>query len=92
MFEPLEPGIEADIEFLFDGQTIPARPGQTIAAALLAAGHLTFRTTPVSASPRSAFCMMGVCFDCLVSIDGTTQQACMTPAAPGLIVTRVPHD
>jgi len=53
----------------FEGQPVTARAGDNVAAALLAAGHLTLRTTPVSGAPRAPFCMMGACFDCLVEID-----------------------
>lgn len=63
--------------------------GETLAAAMLRSGRLDFRTTAISGSPRSAYCMMGVCFDCLVTIDGQpNQQACMTVVQPGMRVER----
>jgi D-hydroxyproline dehydrogenase subunit gamma len=51
---------------------------------------VVFRTTPVSGAQRGPFCMMGVCFDCLVEIDEQPNcQACTTRVAPGMrIVTR----
>lgn len=65
-----------------NGQPIAARHGQTIAAALLAAGQRVFRRTE-SGEPRGLFCGMGVCFDCLVTVDGLSEQrACMTPVQP----------
>jgi len=74
----------------FEGQPVTARAGDNVAAALLAAGHLTLRTTPVSGAPRAPFCMMGVCFDCLVEIDGeANRQACMTPVAAGMKARRM---
>jgi NADPH-dependent 2,4-dienoyl-CoA reductase/sulfur reductase-like enzyme len=61
----------------FDGQPIASRPGQTVAAALTAAGVRVWRTTRHGA-PRGLFCGMGVCQDCLVTIDGrSNQRACM---------------
>lgn len=70
-----------DIEV--NGQLIPARHGQTIAAVLMAAGRRVFRHTQSSA-PRGLFCGMGVCFECLVTVDGIAdQRACMTSAQPG---------
>lgn len=75
------------ITFSFNGAPVEAQQGDTIAAALLMAGLRSFRKTPVSGTPRGAFCMMGACFDCLVEIDGETVQACMVPASEGLIVT-----
>ncbi|PWE53720.1 sarcosine oxidase [Metarhizobium album] len=73
--------ISPDIVFEFDGRPIHAAPGDTVASALLAAGETIFRSTPSSGKPRGPFCMMGVCFECLVEIDGVTdRQACLTPA------------
>jgi predicted molibdopterin-dependent oxidoreductase YjgC len=67
-----------------DGQPIPVQPGQTIAAALMAAGRRVFRHTS-SGQPRGLFCGMGVCFECLVTIDGVGgQRACTTLARPGM--------
>lgn len=78
------------ISFTFDGQPIAAAPGMTVAAALLAANITAFRQTAVSRAERGPFCMMGTCYDCVVSINGQTVQACMTPARAGLFVARIP--
>ena len=78
------------VRFTFDGEAIEARAGETIAAALLAAGRDWLRLTPVSQSRRGPFCLMGTCYDCLVRIDGETVQACMTPVSDGLVVERQP--
>ncbi|MFD7458272.1 MULTISPECIES: (2Fe-2S)-binding protein [unclassified Streptomyces] len=68
----------------FDGQEIQALPGQTVAAALWSAGITAWRTTRGSGSPRGVFCGIGVCFDCLVTVDGRpNQRACLVPAEPG---------
>jgi len=73
----------------FEGQSLNARRGDTVAAALLADGHWQFRTTPVSGAARGPFCMMGVCFDCLVEIDGVAnRQACMVEVREGMRVRR----
>lgn len=79
--------IGAPITFLFNGTRIEAQPGDTVAVALLAAGHRSFRETPVLGALRGPFCMMGACFDCLVEIDGETVQACMISACDGMAVT-----
>jgi predicted molibdopterin-dependent oxidoreductase YjgC len=72
-----------------DGQPHMARAGDSVAATLLAAGFAACRTTPVTGSARGPFCMMGVCFDCLVVIDGRpNQQACMIPARDGMRIER----
>jgi D-hydroxyproline dehydrogenase subunit gamma len=79
----------ADLTIWFDGQAVPARSGDSVAVALLAAGVTTTRSTPVSGAPRGPFCMMGVCFDCLAVVDGRANvQTCMVPVREGLRVQR----
>ena len=69
-----------EIAFTFDGRPVTARPGQSLAAALTEAGVRAFRDT-VGGAERGVFCGMGVCQDCLVTVDGTpNRRACMTPA------------
>jgi hypothetical protein len=71
-----------------DGERIDVRPGQSVAAALIAAGHRSWRRTRVGDRPRGVFCGIGVCFDCLATINGTpNQRACLVEAAPGDVVT-----
>ncbi len=73
----------------FEGQPLLAYAGDTVAAALLAGNHWNFRTTPVTGAIRGPFCMMGVCFDCLVEIDGVAnRQACMAEVRDGMRVKR----
>lgn len=78
-----------EITLVFEGKPLTAHQGDTVAAALLAAGHKAFRTTVVNGTSRGPFCMMGVCFECLVEIDGVAnRQACMTEARNGMRVKR----
>jgi glycine/D-amino acid oxidase-like deaminating enzyme len=80
----------APIRIRFDGAEIEALPGETIAAALAAADIVALRKTRGGA-PRGPFCGMGVCFDCLVTVDGRpSQRACLTPVAPGMDVRSEP--
>ena len=75
------------ISLKVDGKSIRARAGDTVAGAMLAAGIDCFRTTPVTESPRAPYCLMGVCFDCLVTIDGVgSRQACLVPVREGMAV------
>ncbi|MGW0947415.1 (2Fe-2S)-binding protein [Streptomyces sp. NPDC002623] len=68
----------------FDGREIEALPGQTIAAALWSSGVTAWRTTRGEGRARGVFCGIGVCFDCLVTVDGRpNQRACLVPALPG---------
>lgn len=71
----------------FEGQCIAARPGESVAAALLAHTGDPTRRTVVTGKGRTPFCMMGVCFDCLVTIDGRPNvQACMVEVQEGMVV------
>jgi hypothetical protein len=73
--------------FDFDGRAIPFDAGQSIGAALVAAGVASWRTTRRGARPRGLFCGIGVCFDCLVTVDGRpNQRACLVPARARLDV------
>lgn len=79
MFQRLpEAAAGESVTITVDGAAIRARAGDSVAAALLAAGRAQCRTTPVSGAPRAPYCMMGVCFECLVTIDGIgNRQACL---------------
>jgi D-hydroxyproline dehydrogenase subunit gamma len=77
----------AAVNLTIDGVAVGARAGDSVAAALLAAGRAHCRTTPVSGAPRAPYCMMGACFDCLVTIDGVgNRQGCMVPVAESMAV------
>ncbi|MEJ0017740.1 MAG: (2Fe-2S)-binding protein [Acetobacteraceae bacterium] len=77
------------VRFSFEGRDIEAREGDTVAAALLAWDATALRLSPVSGAPRMPYCMMGVCFECLIEIDGIgNRQACLTTVAPGMRVRR----
>ena len=85
-------GIErgsAPFEFTFEGRPITAYAGESLAAALIAAGVATFRTTHTGAG-RGPFCGMGVCGECRVLVNGAPVRACMEPAVAGLDVKVAP--
>ncbi|WP_418960703.1 (2Fe-2S)-binding protein [Streptomyces tritici] len=83
-----QPGPPYEFAFTFDGRTVTARPGQSVAAALWAAGILAWRTTRVGGRPRGAFCGIGQCHDCLATVnDRPNRRTCLTPARPGDVVT-----
>ena len=68
-----------EIEIFVNGQAYNAYEGETVHAALLAAGHRMLRKTRKMQQPRGIFCGMGVCYECLVTINGSpNQRACMT--------------
>ena len=77
------------ISFTFEECEISCNDGETVASALLASGEIIFRKTTQSSSGRGPYCMMGVCFDCLIEIDGwPNRQACMVVAKNGMRVNR----
>ena len=77
------------IVFSFDGREIRAREGDSVAVALLAAGEMVTRITPVGRVPRGPFCMMGACFDCLAEVDGVGGvQTCLVTVRAGMRVAR----
>ena len=89
------PRIEATaqrVTIRFEGQPIRALAGETIGAALSAAGIVAFRRTPTGA-PRGLYCGMGACFDCVVTVNGRIgQRACLTLVADGMEVEGAPPD
>jgi predicted molibdopterin-dependent oxidoreductase YjgC len=88
VFERRSP-VTAKVSFSFEGRPLVANEGDTVAAALLAAGIFALRNSPVSGRPRAPYCMMGVCFECVVVIDGrSSHQACMTVVAEGMRIER----
>ncbi len=78
-----------DLTIWFGEQALTARSGDSVAVALLAAGIMTTRYTPISGAPRGPYCMMGAWFECLAEVDGRPNtQTCMTPVRDGMIVKR----
>lgn len=78
-----EPG---EVRATFNGEPISCAPGASVAAALIATGRKGWRDTRGGAE-RGLFCGIGVCFDCLVDIDGESgQRSCMIPLAEGMDV------
>jgi len=89
MFKRLPDDARAAVTIHLDGAPVTAREGDTVAAAMLAAGVDHTRTTPVSGAPRLPYCMMGVCFDCLMEVDGVpNRQACLVRVRDGMQVRR----
>ena len=77
------------IEIYLDGQPVVVPAGISVAAAMLLLEVLPTRQTAVSGSPRAPFCMMGVCFECLLEIDDRpNQRACQFEVQNGMRVRR----
>lgn len=77
------------VTIAFDDKTVTVPAGISVAAALLSSGVNDFRTSVVGKAPRAPYCMMGVCFECLVEIDGVpARQSCITPVHNGMRIKR----
>jgi predicted molibdopterin-dependent oxidoreductase YjgC len=74
------------ITLIVDGELLEARRGQTVAAALYANGRRMLRTTRIEGKPRGLYCAMGICFDCIVKVNGETSRACMRYVEDGIDV------
>jgi|SRR5581483_4400484 len=73
----------APFRIYVDNRPTIAYPGETVAGVLFAAGRRPLRRTGLEGAPRGVYCGMGVCFDCLVTVNGETRQrACTIPAEP----------
>ncbi len=69
----------------FDGRPLEALPGQSIGAALTSRGITAWRATRKGERPRGLFCGIGVCFDCLLTVDGAAnQRACLVEVREGM--------
>ncbi len=76
-----------EILITVDGDTLRAFEGESVAAALLAAGRRVWRVTSRVGGPRGFYCGIGVCFDCVMTIDGRPNvRTCQTPVRAGLRV------
>jgi hypothetical protein len=77
------------LSLTIDGQSVNADPGDSVAAALLCLSPPLSRTTPVKGGSRAPYCMMGVCFECLATVDGVAStQTCLVEVKQGMCVER----
>ena len=83
--------IARSLSFTFDGRKIEALEGDSVAAALWAAGERVLRTSPVAGTARGAFCFMGSCQECVVETDAGVVEACRLTATPDLVVRRIAY-
>ncbi len=92
MTRRIEHGVErpAAVEIVVDGRSVPAHEGESLAAALMVAGVRTLRYSPLRRMPRGAFCLMGVCQECVVEVDGRTVLSCIEPVRAGIKVSLGP--
>lgn len=76
-----------ELEIVVDGEAIRAFAGETVAAAILAAGRRVLRTTSRFGEARGIYCGIGLCFDCCATVDAQPNvRLCQTTVRPGLRV------
>lgn len=88
--EGMSPG-RLPFRFIFDGREFEGLDGDTVAAALWAAGERTLRSSPEAGAARGAFCFMGSCQECVVETDAGVVESCRLAATPGLVVRRITY-
>ena len=89
MFELIDNVAVSTVDITVDGKTYSVPRGISVAAAALYCGLPNVRETPVSSAGRLPLCMMGVCFDCLMVIDGkANQRACQVLVQAGMVIER----
>ena len=83
MFRQIKPS-HTDITIFINGEAVPASTGELVAAVLLRQGIIAVHSSPKN-EQRGPYCMMGVCFECMVTCeDGRVEQACQIYAEDGL--------
>ncbi|MEO1536740.1 MAG: (2Fe-2S)-binding protein [Pseudomonadota bacterium] len=88
MFRQLRPPSERVTVFI-DGVRCEADADESVAAVLARQPEFWSRKTAVSGEKRAPYCMMGVCFECLATVDGVASvQTCLTRAKDGMRVER----
>jgi hypothetical protein len=78
------------VTFTVDGKAVTAFAGESLAAALFAAGIRRLRASPRAQTPRGMFCLMGVCQECVLWVDGRRVPACREPVRAGMTVSTGP--
>lgn len=72
-----------------DGREVSCFEGDTVAAIVMLNGREPYRRSIMSGSARAPFCMMGICFECLIEIDGVpNQQGCLRNVVQGMVIKR----
>lgn len=89
------PGVQrgAEIGFTFDGRALTGHQGDSVAAALMAAGVPSQRVAPRDGGPRSYYCGMGQCWECAVRVQGlNVVRGCMEPLVAGMVLNSADKD
>jgi sarcosine oxidase subunit alpha len=77
------------VTIYFDGKPLEAYEGESLAAAIYAAGIDVLRITPKLGRRRSVFCMIGKCGSCFLEVNGRVVRSCITPVEGGMNVKSI---
>lgn len=75
------------VQLVVDGAAVEAFEGESLAVALAASGRLALRHSPNAQTPRGIFCLMGVCQECVVEVNGELSASCAIDARDGMVVS-----
>ncbi|MFK7741757.1 MAG: (2Fe-2S)-binding protein [Planctomycetota bacterium] len=81
-------GEREPVEFTFEGQPVRGLAGDSVAMALYALGEPVLRNSSLEGAPRGVLCNMGICYECLVEVDGVAVRSCTTLVRAGMKVAR----
>lgn len=82
--DPIRPDESTPVTITVDGESVTGIAGQSIAGVVMACGQLELRRTASEGRPRGVFCGIGVCFDCLVEVNGVQDvRACQRKVRDG---------
>lgn len=88
MFKHDSISVKQTVDVTLDGRPVSLPENMNVASALLSIGEIISRISPSSYKPCSPHCLMGVCFECMMEIDGIQRQACMTEVKEGMVINR----
>ncbi|WP_062564081.1 (2Fe-2S)-binding protein [Paracoccus aminovorans] len=90
MFKRVPDAAPATLGVTVDGTPVAAFVGETVASVLTRLSPYCARNNPVNGQDRAPYCMMGVCFECLVRVDGSAAvQSCLIPVEDGMRIERL---
>lgn len=88
-FKLLPDNTAQTLTVIVNGEAVTVPQGFTAVAAMLLQGDGATRTTALSGEGRAPYCMMGLCFECLMEINGEpNQQGCLITVTEGMRINR----
>lgn len=87
--DPIGRDRQERIAITVDGEILTGPAGSSISGILLENGRDSWRTTSRDRRPRGIFCGIGVCYDCILAVNGVRDvRACQRRAEDGDVIER----